>query len=264
VAGSADWLAAARANFVAARDAEDRSLADLMPVEVRVNGELLPGERGQRSCAVQMLWRNAFVLSQVGAVVVGIAWLMLNWHVSTFLSALALVPVAWLGWRWSQERARPFAAWLDEAQVVPGAVITAHESLSREGPEFAAPAAFLVSFDEALAADPVRLAAAARACADLRSRNGLDGTEARVRDWLVAFDRRADFGRVPVPTSLAGAGDTWVVGVGVKRWQLPQGRLEPRIYPLLLRREVDESAELLPPELWASATAEGMPPTAAD
>jgi hypothetical protein len=246
-----DWLAAARANFAAARAAEDRSVADLMPVEVRVDGELMPGERAQRSCAVQMLWRNAFLLSQMGAVVICIAWLMLHWHVATFLSAVALVPVAWLGRRWSQVRARPFAAWLQEAQVLPGAVVRAHESLSREGPEFAAPAAFLVSFDAGLSADPARLAAAARACADLRLREDLQGEEARVRDWLLAFGRRADFGRVLVPASLAGAGDTFVVGVGVKRWQLPEGRLGREVWPLVLRRGTDESAELLPPELWS-------------
>jgi hypothetical protein len=250
------WLAAARANFAAARAAEDRVLVDVMPVEVRIDGELLPGERAQRRCAVQMLWKNAFLLSQMGAVVVGIAWLMLHWHVSTFLSAMALVPIAWLGRRWSQMRAQPFAAWLEQALVEPAVVVSAHESLRRAGPELAAPAAFLVSFDAALAADLARLQAAAKACADLRLRESLAGDEARVRDWLLAFERRADFGRVPVPPSLCGAGDTFLVGVGVKRWQLPAGRLDQQVYPLLLRQGPDESAELLPPELWADAVEE--------
>lgn len=251
---SDEWLEVARTNFDAARATLDRVLVDLMPVEIRVAGEVQPAERGQRRIAVQALWQNAFLLSQIGAVVVGIAWLMLQWHVNTLLAAASLVPVTWLGRRLSQARARPYGEWLAQAEVAPAAVVSAHESLSREGPEFAAPAAFLVSFDAGLATDLERLRAAAQACARLRDRDDRQGAEAKVRNWLLAFDRRADFGRVPVPASLCGLTDTFLVGVGVKRHQLPGARIDRQLYPLVLRRDVDESAELLPPELWLAVS----------
>jgi hypothetical protein len=244
------WIARVRDAFESARRDGDPVLAEVFPFQIRLGARLHDARLARRRLVWAVTSEQAWLLSRVGLVVVAIAWLMLGWQTGVLLAALGIVPLVWLWRRRSLARADEVAGWLEAAEVVPGAVISAHAALDRPGPE-AAPVRFLVSFDPALAGNPEALVAAARACATLPGRGTGGPGAAELRSWLEQSETAQRFDRAAVPAAICGAPHTFAIGAVVYRHQLPGGRLDRAIYPLALRREVDEPADVLPARLWA-------------
>jgi hypothetical protein len=126
------------------------------------------------------------------------------------------------------------------------------------GPEIAANAGFVFTFDADLAADPDRLSDLARRVRALEEEDDEPAPDQRelrrrAREWTM--DRPPGdphtFDRVQVPHSLGGNEQTYMTMVALFRDQLPGGVVDRWIYPLLARRDHNESADLLPSSLWA-------------
>ncbi len=54
-----------------------------------------------------------------------------------------------------------------------------------------------------------------------------------------------------MPRSLCGNDQTFMTMVSLSRADLPGGVVDRRLYPLLARRDRNESADLLPASFWA-------------
>ena len=141
---------------------------------------------------------------------------------------------------------------------MPGALVYANTVLYEPGPE-PANAGFVFTFDPALSSDPDRLVELAKRIFDLH-REDTPGTpalaelHARCRKWSEDLPEGEThvFDRVQVPEIWSGNKATFMTGVAIGRNQLPGGVLDRRIFPLLARRDRNESVELLPLSYWSA------------
>lgn len=239
----------ARRAFQQARQAADPILDEVFPFQLRLDGRPVDARGARRRVALAAASQRTAELARIGAVVLTIAWLLLDWPPAVPAIALALVPLTWWLARRAARRARPVQEWLDRAEVVAAAVVAAHASLHEDGTG-PAPASLLVSFEPTRGNDAEHLRRAARACAALTARPGdLPEAEAKVRDWLRESGEYQRFDRVAVPPSLGGGPGTFLVGTVVYRHQLDGGRMHRALYPMALRRDADEAGDLLPAAL---------------
>lgn len=236
----------------------DKRLDSVLPMQFEHGGRL----HWAHAAHGASMWSAIFELGIYLCGLLGILFLLL---------AKWIAPWAWIGlgvgfalvWilhRYYRRLEQPAQQWRQEAEVVPGVLVYANEVLYAPGPEPASNAGFVITFDAGLAADPERLQAVARRCFDLHQpstsassderelqRRCIGWSEERTPDHPHVFDR------VPVPRSLCGNDATYFTLVAVARQSLVGGVIDRSLYPLLARRDRNESAELVPPSFHDAA-----------
>ena len=150
---------------------------------------------------------------------------------------------------WLLHRARMNKAggeWLRSARTYPAALIMANDSVLEPG-ESIVPGALLVDFGER--PDPARMQEAGEAIFDLADQETPSHPE--IRDWVQTEMRRALYGRIRIPSAIAGNDTSWAVSLRLDRNMMPKGHIDRRIWFVLARPDRDESAEILHHKFWA-------------
>ena len=238
------------------RRPRDKRLDELVPMQFEHDGRLHWAEEANRIT----MWSSRYRLVVYACLLVGVLFVFASNWVSgaawrTLGAGFVFVCGASMLLRW---RERPAQQWRAEAEVVPGALVYANTVLYEPGAE-PANAGFVFTFDIALAGDPDRLVHVAQCCFELHreptpSTPALGELHKRCRGWS---ERLPDgqshvFDRVQVPEVLCGNRTTFMTPVTITRDQLPGGVIDRRIYPLLARRDRNESADLLPWSYWGT------------
>jgi hypothetical protein len=262
------WLDAVRAEFAAAKAAMKHGSGDNKPREKRLD-VLLPIQfehRGKLRWAAEIhraqMWS---AIAELACYVLGlllfVCLILILWTPLFVWIALGALFLAALATRFVYGRLeRPARDWLADAEIVPGALVEANDALFRPGPEVAANAGFVFTFDPALAADPERLAALAKRCAEIGDAKEVKPSERevqrRMQGWREARDEEHPhvFDRVALPPEMAGNDATFLTCVGVSRVELLEGVIDRSFLPLLVRRGRNESAQLAPASLWPEVT----------
>lgn len=260
----AGWLETLRSEVAAIRASKgnkdsnhkpDKRLDSVLPIQFEHEGRLRWSSAAHSAAMWSALWELAFYACCGVAI---LAVLVRRWVPGWLWVALVLgIAVTWLVSRFQRRRERPAEQWRAEADVVPGALVYANEALLRDGPEPASNAGFVFTFDPELGADPDRLVDLARRVAELQEEDAEPASDLRElhrrsREWTE--DRTPDdphtFDRVRIPRVLCGNDITYMAMVAVARDELQGGVVDRRIYPLLARRDRNESAALLPLSVW--------------
>ena len=150
---------------------------------------------------------------------------------------------------WLLHRARMSKAggeWLRAGRVYPAALIMANDGVLEPG-ESIVPGALLVDFGER--PDPERMTEAGEAIFDLAEEESVSHPE--IRDWVRSEMERARYGRIRIPSSIAGNETCWAVSLRLDRNMMPKGFIDRRIWFVLARPDRDESAEILHHKFWA-------------
>ena len=247
------WSATGSGSDAAPRD---KRLDQVLPMQFEQDGKLVWSEHAHRIAMGSALWELALYVSGFLGVLslLAFAWV----PVWLYVGLGGLFVVAWCMHRFLRTRERPAQSWREQAELVPGALVYANAVLLEPGPEAASNAGFVFTFDDELAADPERLQAIARRCYELHDPGTVASPaerELQRRSIAWSEDRSPDdphvFDRVRVPASMCGNEGTFLTMVAVSRESLPSGVIDRAIYPLLARRDRNESADLLPPSYWA-------------
>ncbi len=262
------WLDGLRAQVQAVRASKDaaakkgsdqkpdRRLDGVLPMQFEHDGRLRWADAAHRTAMWSALWQLGFYACWLLAIVAVLARRFVpDWF---WVVLVGLFAVTWVMGRVYRRRERPAEQWRQEAEVVPGALVYANPALWEPGPEPASNAGFVFTFDPDLAADPDRLVDLGKRVFALEEQDeepapDLRELRRRGREW--GEDRTEDnphtFDRVRVPRSLCGNDQTFMTMVSLSRADLPGGVVDRRLYPLLARRDRNESADLLPASFWA-------------
>lgn len=262
-------VAATRATWQQTSSRDERQLRDtrldeLLPMQFEHEGRLHWAEEASRIT----LWSSRYQLVIYACLLVGVLFVFAGSQVpgSAWRTLAAVFLFAFVVSLLLRRRERPALQWRAEAEVVPGALVYANTVLYEPGAE-PANAGFVFTFDNALAGDPDRLLHVAQRCFELHIEQ-TPGTQAlaelhrRCRGWSERLPAGQShvFDRVRVPEILCGNRTTFMTPVTITRDQLPGGVIDRRIYPLLARRDRNESADLLPWSYWGTGAEHAAAP----
>lgn len=245
-----------QASSTSERRPRDKRLDHLLPMQFEHDGRLHWAEEAHRTT----LWSSRYRLAVYACMLVGVLFVFaIKWVPGNAWLTLAAVSVFACGTlALLRVRERAAQQWRDEAEVVPGALVMANTMLYEPGSE-PANAGFVFTFDQALAGDPDRLVQVAQSCFDLHREQtpvtpALAELQRRCRGWSERLPAGQShvFDRVRVPEVWCGNKATFVTPIAISRDQLPGGVIDRRIYPLLARRDRNESADLLPWSYWGT------------
>lgn len=238
----------------------DRRLDHVLPMQFDDRGTLRWAHDAHRTA----MWSAFTELGVYACFALAIVFgLLRSWIPPWLWIALgSLLVVTWILSRVYRRLERPAQQWREQAEVVPGAVVYANTVLHEPGPQPASNAGFLFTFDPSLRADPERMLELTRRCFELhdpKTKAKPDEKELQRRAIAWSEDRTEGnphvFDRVQVPRSVCGNDQTFFALVAVSRDELPGGVLDRRFYPLMARKDHNESVTLLPASVWAGGTA---------
>ncbi len=140
--------------------------------------------------------------------------------------------------------------WLRESQVVSGYLLIANSSLY-ESSQSHLPGGMMVTFDDELNGDPMRLRALGEEL--MKFYNDATGMPEDLREavtWIETDIETASFQRLLLPKRFTGNNSTYLVCMGLNQTVMPNSYLDRVLWPVFGRPNKNEPLVLMPHNLW--------------